>query len=286
MLVTLKTTMRRITKISTARDNAPVAEIEPEVEPNAPAEGDGEGEGDDEPPVVPPASKGPKNDPPTTVPQDKVNKLLADERRKSQEKIRKLTAEMEKFRQSASMTSEEKQEMASRLEELNMTLLSKEEVAAKRLKETQQKAATELQSAKDTAALWQTRFERSLIERTILDAAGPEAIYAEQFIPVLAPNARVVEKIDENGHPTNEFEVKVKLRTINAQGVDAIIDLPVSDAVQDMKKQPKWQNLFKSAFTAGTGFSPGTKGPGTTKDIASMSPEEYRKHRKTMGLTR
>ncbi len=282
MLINVKSFsgVRRVTKISYARENE-VTETETESTETETESTETETESTE----VTPVAKA-KNDTPPVLPQEKVNKLLAEERRKNQEKIRKLTAEMESFRKNASMTEAEKAELATRLDELNSTLLSKEEIAAKRLKEAKEKAATELETAKQKAQLWQGRFERSLIERTILDAAGPEAVFPAQFIPVLAPHARVVEKTDDAGHPTDEFEVKVKIKSTDSKGNEVVLDLPVNDAVQDLKKQPTWQNLFKSAFTAGTGFTPGEKGPGTAKDFTNMSPEEYRKHRKSLGLSR
>jgi len=214
-----------------------------------------------------------------TFTQDDLNKFLADDRRKQETKLRKMQQDLQTLQQSTSLTAKEKDQLQAQIDEMNTVILTKEELAKRQLEETKQKAQTELETAKSEAKTWQSRYEKTMIQRAILDAAGPDGYDPSQFIPVLAPNARVVPVLDAEGHATGDDIVKVKITEV-IDGKAKVLDLPVTDAVEQMKKNAKYANFFKSTLLGGTGFNQAKGGTTSSADKRRMSPAEYQKARK------
>lgn len=215
-----------------------------------------------------------------TFTQEQLNEILAKEKRATANKLATLQADLARMQQSTSLTAEEKEQLAKRVEELNTVMLTKEQIAKQKLEEAERNAKNALENKTKEAQHWQTRYEKTKIQREILDQANAnEGWYPEQFIPVLAPNARVVEVKDENGNPTGEDIVKIKLPGI-VDGKPVTLDLTVDEAVKQLKKQDKYANFFKNTLVGGAGYNP-AKGAPDSVDVRKMSPKEYMQWRKS-----
>lgn len=124
--------------------------------------------------------------------------------------------------------------------------------------------------------MWRNRFTDNLIVGSILNAASEFKAYkATQFIPLLKDRARLVEKIDSEGHPTGDFEVKIKWDGVDKDGRPLKLDLSPNETVKAMRGDENYMNLFV-AEGGGSGYVPtrGTQTPGTV-DPTKMSAEEW-----------
>ncbi len=244
----------------------------------------------DDPPVVPP-----KVDPPVkTFSQEEVNAIVADNRRKDRDTLTKTTAELEKLKTSAGMTKQEKDELQVRIDELNNTYKTKEELAQQELQRQQSKYKEDLDSTVADRERWKSSFENTTINSAILRHVANDAVDVEQMEDLLKPKSRVVEGKDADGKPNGQFTVMAKVVVMDKKGQPVTLDLPIDEAVKQMKDCPKkYGNLFKSTLSGGLGgkggnggTNTGVTGPIDGNDIEKMSNEEYIAFRKSRGLAR
>lgn len=263
MLVTIFSPVRRTLKSLIAREGDPEVETETETETETTQE--------EKDAAAAAAAKE------ILIPQTKVNEIMAAEKRKTKAANDKLVLQLTQLQQSASLTAVEKKDLEDRIEELRNASLTKEQLAQQKLKETQDRAANEVKSAKEEASKYKNLFEQRLIQRDILDAAEPKGHKPAQFIPVLAPHARAVEILSDTNQPTGEYEVKIKLPTI-VDGKRVTLDLNPTEAVAQLEKDDSYANFFKSFQVNGTGFNP-SKHAKDARSVAELTPEEYRAQR-------
>lgn len=265
MLLTNFSTVRTIARLLIAREND--GDIDPatstpagDVDGNTPVEVDGA--------VI---AKG-------DVPQDKVNALLAAERRKARAAAEKMANQLKELRESVNLTAAEREKLEANLEEMRIASMTKEQLAAQKLQEAKAEATNRLKTVEGEVTRWKSHFEEHLITRSILDQAAPVAYNAGQFIPVLRPNARVVEVMGENNTPTGQFEVRVRLTQMK-EGKPTTMDLSVAEAVNQLEKDPTWANLFKSNQVAGAGINSAAPTGPLAVTLKGISSEDYRKVR-------
>jgi len=238
-------------------------------------EGEGEGSGGGNPPPTPPPSK--------NFTQADVDRFLAEDRRKHQAKQQALAQQLEQFQSTARLTEEEKQGLAAQIEELRNQSLTKEQQLTRDLekhKETLKTTSETLAKERDT---WQGRYGELLVSNQINAAATVnEAFRNDQVLDLLKPRAKVVQKKDEDGKPTDEFQVVIKFDDVDAKsGAPVVLELSPADTVKRMKELPdRFGNLFKSGVTPGVGKTKGS-GPTGEPDISKMTAEQYREYRKT-----
>lgn len=268
MAVTNFSYAKIINRLRTARENdsegdaAAVAQPEvamPAVAGATPAEGD---------PVIPA----------TGLSQEKVNALLAAERRKAKAASDKLAEQLKQIQQSANLTAAEREGLAQNLEELRIASMTKEQLAAQKLNEAKAEAANRVKAIEAERDKYKNNFEQYLITRSISDNAAPVAWNPSQFIPVLAPHARVVEVMGEGNVPTGQHEVKVRLTQVK-DGKPQTLDLTVAEAIGQLEKDPSWANLFKSNQVAGAGVNPAKPTGNVATTLRGISSADYRKIR-------
>lgn len=228
---------------------------------------------------------GGNNDDKPTLSQKQVNALIKAEKEKHQRQTQAQIKELENLKKAKGLTEQEKSGLEKRIEDLNNSMLSKEEVAKKEKQRLESQYKTDLEKERKEKEVWQNRYTREKIERGILDAAGAAEGYdGEQFVALLSPNTRLVEALDENGQPTGSYSPVVKFTDIDTEGKTKQLDLSVAEAVKRMKEMPKYGNLFKSGATGGLGGSRDGAGNRNGKDPKTMTPTEWREHRKKLGL--
>jgi hypothetical protein len=224
------------------------------------------------------------NVPPKTFTQEDVNRMLAEDRRKHKAQVDKHVLELENLKKSKTLTDKEKETLTSRIDELQNSLLTKEQLSVKeqeKLKKQSEEIAQKLTSERD---LWSKRYHDSTIKQAITsEAAKAEAFDPDSLIAMLGPHTRLAEVNDAEGNATGEFEPKVKFADVDKQNKPVMLDLTVPETVKRMKETPKYGYLFKSTATGGLGTGSGA-GNRSDADVTKMSVEQYREHRKKIGL--
>lgn len=219
---------------------------------------------------------------PVAFTQEKVNQLLAEERRKGDETKTKLIGEITTLKSKTTLSAEELDSLNKRLEETSTKYMTETELLKtenNKLKKTYDEDTKKLSADRDSFA---TRFTKSTIHRAITDAATVEGAYRpKQVIAMVENNSRVVELNDDDGKPTGEFAVMIKFHTKDEKGKAVTLDLPVDQAIKRLKDDEEYGNLFKGTGTGGMGDSNrGGSGKGPI-DINKLSedPEAFRKAR-------
>lgn len=239
---------------------------------------DGDPPPGDPPPGDPPAN--PKlGDPPKTFTQEELNRILAEEKRKS-------LKQLEDLKKAKGLTDKEKSDLSTRIEELQNQLLTKEQLAAKEKEKRDREHDEKLQQLTAEKNTWQERYVKTTITTAIVgEASRQEAFDSDALIALLGPDTRLVEVTDGEGNATGDYEPRVKFKDIDEkEKKPVVLDLTVEQAVKRMKDMPKFGYLFKSTAAGGLGGNSGA-GKGSKADPAKMTHEQYLKYRKENGIT-
>lgn len=213
---------------------------------------------------------------PKTFTQKQVDDIVANRVKNLRAESQKALTELQKLQQNQSLTQEERDTLAAQVEALQSQLMTKQQLAEQEAKKNQQKYESELKIQKEEAIRWRERYTSSTITQALTSAAAEnEAVVPEQIVDLLKGNTRLVEATDEAGKPTGQLVPMIKLNGTDKEGKPIVLDLPVAEAVKQMKEMPKFGNLFKSGAVGGIG---GTTTPGAsagTVDFEKMSPAEW-----------
>jgi hypothetical protein len=231
----------------------------------------------DDPPVVDDSKK--------VFTQDEVNSIVAQERKRNEERVKKTVADLERIQKSKSLTESEKNSLQAKIEELNNTLLTKEELTVKERKKLEEQHKKDVDALANERETWKNRYTDSSILRTISDAAMKEdAFSSNQITAILKPLTQLKEETDGEGNPTGKFVPRVAYPDTDKEGKQVTLDLTVPEAVKRMKDTPEvYGNLFKSTAAGGAGAMPSGSSPGSV-DVTKMSADQYMKHRASLGL--
>ncbi len=218
------------------------------------------------------------------IQQQKVNALLADERRKQEQANRTLVSELEQLKQSTGMTEQEKANLQARIEELQATYTTKEQqqqTEYQKLDEKYKKDTTKLQeSLKGTTQQLHNKYKQV----DLTEAANHyKAISAKQVVTMLWEHAVVEEALDENGKPTGELVTRINFTGKDKEGNPVKLKLSPRDAVKAMTEMPdEYGNLFENTSRGGLGQGgnqANAGGNGRIPNLENMTVEDYRKHR-------
>lgn len=216
-----------------------------------------------------------------TFSQEEVNKMLATDRRKGEERTKKIIGELEALKKSKNLTEQQQQDLAKRIEELNDQLLTKEQLANKDKEKLKKDYTQQVETVTKERDTWRGRFEKALIVNAIHKASEElEAFDTSQIIALIqAQSPRVVQEMDENGELLDIFTPRVKMVDFDSkQDKQIILDLTITEAIKRMKENPVNFNLFKSTVSGGLGLSAGT-GKGDSDSPPLNDPVAYRKWR-------
>ena len=232
-------------------------------------EGEGEGEGDT-------GTGDTGGDPLAFTPeqQERVNKILADDKRKHQAKFEKLEQNLLAIQEDKSLTDQEKERLTGEIDDLKKSLRTKETQAEVDRKRVEAQYTTELEATKAAAEKWESMFKRSTVERELLDAASQgDAYEASQIVTILQPNTELKEV-------EGKFKVMINFQDIDEKTGDPIETLRTpADAVKRMKELKKFKNLFNSGVVGGIGGD-NVAGKEGDLDVSQLTPEQYRKLRR------
>jgi len=229
----------------------------------------------------------PKPDDKGNFTQDQVNEFLAKDRRKHTDQLQTAVNELEALKAKSELTAAERTELDERIETLQNTLLTKEQLGEKettKLKTTHKKEVTELTTDRDK---WKKLHVGSTINRAITDAAVTnKAFVPEQIVAILGPATQLVEALDDEGNKTGQLVPQVEFNDHDKDKKPVVLKLSVGETVKRMTEIDKYLNLFEGEGTGGVGRKPTSSGK--TADIAELAkgdPASYRKARKEGKIT-
>ena len=215
-----------------------------------------------------------------TFTQDQVNTMLADDRRKHVTNTQKAIDELNAIKAKADLSQQERTELEERVGQLQATLLTKDELAAKEKKKLEDQLKTDTEEWKGKYTTLERRYNTETITRAITDAAVTnEAFSPKQVVAILKPLTQITEVLDEKGNGTSEFAPRVKLPDTNERGEAVILDLAPPDAVKRMTEVDEYFNLFKGKGTSGIGGTNNAAAAGEV-DVSKMKPQEYMEKRR------
>lgn len=257
---------------------------------------DGEGEGSGEgaegnapaTPVTPTPAAPAASGKPKVFTQDDVNRFMAEEKRKAQEKHDKIENAYKQALESSQLTEAAKRQLEEGLETVRAESRTKEENLAKQFetfKNESTKTAKQLAEERDS---WKNRYETTEIRRSIQDAAVKgEAYRSDHILAILQPLTKMTTLVDGAGKPTGDLAPRIHWPTTDAKTGESVTNVFTADeAVNHMKERvDEYGYLFKSNAQGGVGSGNGTGTSagknGGKVDVTQLSPAEYRKLRKT-----
>jgi len=194
--------------------------------------------------------------------QEQVDKILQKRLSREVQDKKELAAQLEQFKRAKGLSDEEKTRLQSQIDKLNASMMTKEELATQEKKELESRLTTQLTEVTEKAKHWETKYLSSTKRRALTDAAVQEEAYRpSQLVALLEPMTRLDEVLDEKNNPTGEYVAMITLDSKDGDGNPIKLDLPVRDALREMKKQTEeYGNLFRSGLTGGIG---GSASPGT-----------------------
>jgi hypothetical protein len=191
---------------------------------------------------------------PKTFTQEQLDKIIGERLKKTKLEQDKLLGQLTTLQKNQNLSVEEKATLQQHIDDLTSSLSTKEEIAAKEKKELEQKHAKDLDAKSKEAEAWRSRFTTSTIERALIDAAVEhKAVRPQQLVDLLGTKTRLVEEFVD-GRSTGRFIPQIKFEGRDKDGKSVLLDLPVKDAVKQMKEEvDTYGNLFLSDATGGVG---------------------------------
>lgn len=203
-----------------------------------------------------------------------INKRFAKE--KSEKEA--LIAQLENFKQSAGLSAKEKEDLSKQIEDMQNSLLTKDQQAANEKKNLEKKWSEENKKAKEEIENWKNRFTRSTTIRALKDAERSVGVQEEgQLVLMFENRTRLEEEKDDEGKPTGDFIAKLKFDAKDEEGKKITFDLPVEEAFMKMRELGLHKNIFKHEAKPGTGENNGSGKGGKNSDPSKMpEPDDYK----------
>ena len=226
-----------------------------------------------------------------TFTQEDLNKYLADERRKSENKYKKanesLLDELGALKGKAALTQSERDELDGRIEHLQSQLMTKEELSKREKEKLAKEHESRLSEALKQQEHWKHQFTESTISGAITGKSVEYGVMTPQhMVAILRPNTRLVEVLSEDGKPTGQYTPLVKFYDNDEKGNAVTLDLSVDDAIKRMKEMDQHRNLFKGEGSSGLGANTHSSNKSSSiLDLLKNDPEKYRRLRKEGKIT-
>lgn len=208
-------------------------------------------------------------------------KNLEEKNKKNEEQTRKTISELNALRNKQNVSTEDKEKLTARINELDRSLLTEKELAARDKKDLKERHAAQLKQEQEQTSLYRNLYTDTMINKELLAAATDpehEAFNPKQLVSLLKPNSKLVQKANESGELINDFEVKVEIDSIDKDNKPITLSLTPKEAVKHMFAQQINANLFKFNGKSGVGFKQETS---HTINASELSTGEYFQARKT-----
>ena len=218
-----------------------------------------------------------------TFSQEEVNHIVATDRRKMEDALKKTEKQYQDLLASQSLTEQERKALQANLEMVQGQLRSKEEQLLMEKKQVEEVYAGKLQEAEKKSAFFETLYRDSTIERALTDAAVKhEAFSPMQIVTQLRGQTKMLEETDpKTGRLTGKFKPMVEMLAVNATtGETETKAYTPDEAVKKMKDdRDTWGNMFRSGVVSGIGSGSATgglmPGQGGKIDVRKLTHEQY-----------
>ncbi len=219
-----------------------------------------------------------------TFTQEQVNTFVAEEKRKTQTQQREMAEELQTLKTNTALTTDERDSLQTRIEDLKSQYLTKEERGkedADKNKKAYDAALSDMTKSRDS---WEIKHADLSIRTEITKAAADNKAWSvEQITAILAPKTKLTEQLDDDGQPSGIFRPIVKFDDVDKGDKEITLDLTVSDAVKRMKEIERYGNLFEGVKKGGVGGS-ASSGSSKSDNMAELAalPDQtkYREARK------
>lgn len=204
--------------------------------------------------------------------QQDVDRIVQSRLRKQEEAQKNLVGEINALKAKSDLTQEERTDWETRLEQLNNTLLSEQQLSEKEAKRRSDENTSVLTAKDQEIDKWKGMFTSSTVMRSLTDAAVEhKAFHPEQIVSMLDRKTRLVEELVD-GKPTGNLVPLVRFESIDEKGKPAMLDISPSEAVKLMTEIGKYGNLFEGKGTGGIGTRSHAEG-GKKQDLAAQTKD-------------
>lgn len=216
--------------------------------------------------------------------QEDLNKFLAEDRRKHQEKYKQLESSYQNILAVKGIGEEERNKLRVEFEDLQKTYRTKEQQMEFEKKQAALKYEAEMKSANEKAAHYESLYKNQVVDTSLTNAAvSGDAYQPAQIVSLLRPLTELRPQVDKDGRETGALVPMINLPDIDEKTGERITTLRTpEDAVKRMRELPKeYGNLFKSNVVSGVGQGTGTgqMPTGGKIDVTKLTSEQYRKIR-------
>ena len=212
--------------------------------------------------------------------QEEVNGFLAVDKKKHQGDHQKTLDELTLLKQRANLSAEERTDLEKRIEDTQLALTSKEEMAEherKKLVKAHGKEVAGITAERDN---WHKLYKTSTIETAITNAAVNHKAFApSQIISYLGPKTQIIEGLDDKGKLNGTWVPEVTFNDVK-DGKPIVLKLSPMDAVKRMKEMDEHVNLFKGEGEGGLNRFQRSQGKESTAAELAKDPKAYREARK------
>ena len=216
--------------------------------------------------------------------QDELNVMMAENRRNLTKQNGELVGQLEQLKQNTRLTQEERDELQSRITQLEEQYMTKEELSKRENAKKEKTFQKEIETATKEKESWRNLYASETIDRSLQDAAiEGKALRPSQIVDILRNRTQLVEVMTSDGQPTGRYAPVVKFNDVNDEGKPVILDLSPSETIKRMRELTEnYGNLFEGTATSGLGETGGASGSKTQpllKEILA-DPAKYAEWRK------
>ncbi len=219
--------------------------------------------------------------------QEQVNKMLAEQKRKIQNKSSDAIKQLENVKKTANLTKSQKEAIEKQLTSLRTTMETEKQRAAREKAAQKDKYDQQVSTLTAERDRYKSLHTTSTIKRSLADAASAnKAVHNEQVLAILEPNTDLVENVDDEGNALGTFKPVVKFKDIDKDGNPIEVNYSPAEAVKRMTELSNFSNLFESTNVGGAGRRNDNINDGKPKDLkaAASSNESWLEERKKLGL--
>lgn len=226
------------------------------------------------------------NNEPKTYTQEEVDKLLLENKNKNKEQVEKTVKQLEELQNSAKITQEERDALASQITQLNESLLTKEELAKQELGKKEKEFKTLIEGTTKERDLWKSEYTREKTTNEILKSARTHKVLSDEILlDTLMPKTRLVEVFGPDKKTVVGYVPKIKFKDKSEKGEEIELDLTIDDCVKRMKELPeRFGTLFGSEVTGGAGGTGSTAKPTSQSEFKKIvsDPKLYKANREQL----
>lgn len=215
-----------------------------------------------------------------TFTKAELDQMIEQERKVNTDRNRKVLDQLEEFKKNQSLSAQEKETLQKKIDEFQGLILTKDEQIEKERKKAEKKFNEEKEALTKQKDFWESRYRDSTIHANIVSASTTaKAVNPSQILAILGSKASLVEEKDEQGNVSG-FSVKIKYNAVK-DGKSYTLDLTPAEAIERMKEDEQYQNLFTDTLKGGSGMGENARRTATT--IKDMGMSEYLERRKKHG---